>query len=168
MAANGTARVIFVLSGYGTLLRSLLWITSAVAVLCMHHTPLSGVPEPARHALAQVIDPRMIAAETMPMVGAWGEPGERASCCASPPEATQVPGHTGMPGDGHDDSHTLLHLCAAIMAAVAGLILLLFAVAWPLPVSRCLVRLPRCGGGSGRAPPLPTSRHLAVLCVLRQ
>ncbi len=64
--------------------------------------------------------------------------------------------------------HDLLHLCLAILAAIAGIGLVLFAVAGPPPTADPDAGTNLRRSGFARAPPLPTARRLAVLCVLRQ
>ncbi|MBF6357834.1 hypothetical protein IU449_25380 [Nocardia higoensis] len=156
----------------GTLLRSLLWVTVAVAVLGMHHAPLTGSSTGHEHSGAtHVSAAEVIPAATATTFASPAEAGLWESCCASVPDAAPMGerGHDEMPGGGHDDAHTgLMHLCLAIMAAMAGLVLVLFAVAWPPSADERLVNRTRCRDGFGRAPPLSTSRRLAVLCVLRQ
>ncbi|WP_067864080.1 hypothetical protein [Nocardia shimofusensis] len=154
-----------------TLLRSLLWVTLAVAVLGMHHAPLTGSTGHEHSGGTRAIAAQVIPAGMVTTVASPAENGSHESCCASVPHAAPAweRGHDEMPGGGHDDGHTgVMHLCLAIMAAVAGLALVFSAVAWPSSAGGRLVSPIRCRDGFGRAPPMPTSRRLAVLCVLRQ
>ncbi|MGW4369344.1 hypothetical protein ACWEKT_27245 [Nocardia takedensis] len=134
--------------GVGTLLRSLLLATLAVAVLGMHHVP---------------------GAEHSPQKG-HGDGCCEVSRVEMPPAESPVAASSVVDRQpsGHGAGHDLLHLCLAILAAVTGLILLVFAVAWRFPDERAMVWRRRCARGFGRDPPTPTLRRLAVLCVLRQ
>lgn len=149
----------------GTLLRFLLWATLAVALLGMHHTPLAD--SVSGHSGGD----RLLEAGSATTFASPVEAGSHEGCCTSATAgpAARAGERDGLPSDGHDDAHAgLLHLCAAIMAVVAGLALVLFVVARLSSAGSGLLSPPRRGGGCGRAPPMPTSRRLAVLCVLRQ
>lgn len=76
----------------------------------------------------------------------------------------------GQPGPAHDDGRHdsgLLHLCLAILTALAALVV--STVMWVLPTSVYTAR--RVGGcrvdAGPRAPPPTAPARLALLCVLR-
>ncbi|WP_156371417.1 MULTISPECIES: DUF6153 family protein [Nocardia] len=149
------------------LARPLLMVALVVAVLGMHHLMFSVAESPAHgmgshHAWSAdataTSDPTLI------------EAGTRGACCAAP---TVVLGEDRAGGAGHTPvgehgGHDLLHLCLAIMAALAGVALVLVAVIWPSSVGIRRERWPSGAGAAARPPPGPTLRRLAVLCVLRQ
>nr|WP_198654022.1 MULTISPECIES: DUF6153 family protein [Nocardia] len=127
----------------------------AMAVLGMHHL-LFSVADATVHGAAS----HPVPAEARTNTG----------CCASPLPADEVESDSrgGTPAGEQHGGHDLLHLCLAIMVAIAGVALVLIALIWSSPARV------RCGGlcpGVGeraRPPPGPTLRRLAVLCVLRQ
>ncbi|MFC3960962.1 hypothetical protein [Nocardia jiangsuensis] len=149
----------------GALLRSMLWATLAVAVLGMHHTPT--LVQATSHSMPTVVaghdDHHAMPASDSPSMAA----GHGDGCCGQVAAGqTPSPG-AGPAGEGHG-GHDLLHLCLAIMTALAGVTLIVLALAWRGPAA-----VPRMGGGLrpgafARPPPLPVARRLAVLCVLRQ
>lgn len=80
-------------------------------------------------------------------------------------EPLPAPGGSDHGGSGHDDG--LLHLCLAILTAVA--VLLVATVMWSRPPARSTH--PRSGASwmrtAPRAPPSTAPARLALLCVLR-
>lgn len=141
-------------SGYaGTLWRSLLWATLAVAVLGMHHAP--ALATSTSHAVtAHGAAP----AETVP-------PAADPGCCA---HATAGQADTE-PEPTEHGGHDALHLCLAILAAVAGVTVLLFVSTVPIAAALGHTRAAWGADRRGaRPPPVPVLRRLAVLCVLRQ
>ncbi|MEU4311885.1 hypothetical protein [Nocardia sp. NPDC024068] len=151
----------------GAWLRSLLPAILVMAVLGMHH--LAGGPdhtepaEPSGHHTMEAV-------AAIPAVDAADE-----QCCAAISHPTSaearhaVPPHPPHDTDpaGHGAGHDLLHLCLAILTALAALALVLYQVAgW-------LEGTARVRGGSrhpatfARPPPPATSVRLATLGVLR-
>ncbi len=128
----------------------------AAAVLGMHHLP-AGEPVAGdmHHSGAGVVQSES------------GSPAEaladRAFCCDTP--GAFVPGPAHDSPSGHGAGHELLHLCLAVLMALAGIVLVFFVVAHgvagyvPCPALHCdpLVR----------ARPPPLARRLAALGVLR-
>ena len=76
-----------------------------------------------------------------------------------------MPAQSGTPAGPMDVAHGLLHLCLAVLAAIALLLLGLFSVATPAAVAaRLLLRGP---APSPARPPPRSAVRLALLCVLR-
>lgn len=123
----------------GILLRWLLPAFLAVALLGMHHLP-AAAPAPQG---------------PLPSVAA-----ETSAPAALAPE----PAHDG-PGE-HGAGHELLHLCLAVLTALAGLVLALFVVVRGVTGYAPNVVLPHAPLGWARPPP-PLARRLAALGVLR-
>ncbi|HVL85010.1 MAG TPA: hypothetical protein VM367_12090 [Pseudonocardia sp.] len=81
----------------------------------------------------------------------------------------------GPPGVGHvatvpapaEEHSTLLHLCVAVLAAGALLVLGLLAVRTGTAHGSAAADARPCLRASTRAPPAPVPRRLAQLCVLR-
>ncbi len=157
-ATGAAARLAFVqLASARTLRRSLLLAILAVAVAGMHHLagPSAHIHRndhaaPISHA-ARAVDEAVVATHR--------------SCHQRCPQLLIAPDGHDTPV-GHDSGH-LLHLCLAVLLAAAGFALMLIALgSHPL-------RRARVGGSTeypmafARPPPLPTSRRLACLCVLR-
>ncbi len=142
-------------------------VTLVVAVLGMHHLLFSVVEAPAHNAgshhgssgEAAVVAP-----------SAFVEVRTYAACCAVPLMAGEgeSDGRGRVPAGEHHGGRDLLHLCLAILAAIAGVALVLVAVIWP-PSASVERGVLRWGIGEvARPPPGPTLRRLAVLCVWRQ
>lgn len=146
----------------GTLVRWLLPVVLAVAVSGMHHLParVGGAthhPVPGTHAL--------VSASPVPDSGrARAEPAR--SCCADPSAVLAPAPRDDAPG-GHGTGHDLLHLCLAVLVAALASILIFAAlrrylfVRGPMPAATLRPR------AVARPPPVPISRRLAVLGVLR-
>jgi hypothetical protein len=76
-----------------------------------------------------------------------------------------MPAQSGTPAGPMDVAHGLLHLCLAVLAAIALLLLGLFSVATPAAAAaRLLLRGP---APSPARPPPRSAVRLALLCVLR-
>ncbi len=152
------ARFGFVHSGAaGTFVRWLLPLFLAVALLGMHHLP-AGEPAAAstQHELLRSVEP-----EAGPPVGAQSDP---AHCCTTAAVLAPEPGHDS-PGD-HGAGHDLLHLCMAVLTALAGIVLALFVVACGVTGHTPAAVIPAVPLVWARPPP-PLSRRLAALGVLR-
>lgn len=152
--AERVARFGVVHSGIaGTLVRWLLPAFLAVALLGMHHLP-AGEPAgaPAQHELLRSVTP-----EAGPPAGTQPDP---AHCCPAAPE----PAHDN-PGD-HGAGHDLLHLCLAVLTALAGIVLALFIVARSVTGYTSVAVIPAVPLVWARPPP-PLARRLATLGVLR-
>ncbi|MGN2638984.1 hypothetical protein ACTD5D_23040 [Nocardia takedensis] len=150
-----------------TFARPLLMVTLVVAVLGMHHLLFSVVDAPVHSPGSH----HASSGETAVMSASIAVEAEtHAACCALPPVAGEgeSDGRGGAPAGEHHGGHDLLHLCLAIMAAIAGVALVLIALIWPLSVRVQRGGLRRGVSGLARPPPGPTLRRLAVLCVLRQ
>ncbi|WP_280423520.1 hypothetical protein [Nocardia carnea] len=144
----------------GTLVRWLLPAFLAVALLGMHHLPAAGEPaatsaqhELLRSAPAEAIFPPPSDTQSGP-----------AHCCTMPQVLVPEPAHDG-PGD-HGAGHELLHLCLAVLAALAGLVLTLFVVARGI-AGYVPVAVPPAAPIVRARPPPPLARRLAALGVLR-
>ncbi|MFI9534143.1 hypothetical protein ACIG56_12950 [Nocardia fusca] len=148
----------------GTLVRWLLPVVLAVAVSGMHHLPARAGgathhPVPGTHAL--------VSAAPVPDPGqARAEPAR--PCCPGP---SGVVAPAPAPRDdapaGHGTGHDLLHLCLAVLVAALASILIFAALRRYLFVRgpmRAAALRPRA---VARPPPVPISRRLAVLGVLR-
>ncbi|MEU1981598.1 hypothetical protein [Nocardia sp. NPDC019395] len=141
----------------GTLVRWLLPAFLAVALLGMHHLPAAdegGVVSAGHHA-----DLRPDAAAGPPVA----QPGG-SHCCTVSSLPTVEPRD---PSGGHGSGHELLHLCLAVLAALAGIVLALFAAAWSPAGSNRGSAAPRSPPVFCARPPPPQSRRLAALGVLR-
>lgn len=132
------------------------WLWGLVAVLLfglvlMHHAPSHG-----GH------DPGPAAAAAGPALAMIDQPAPDCPCPAMDHNAP-LPGGGGEAGDT-----ALLHLCLAVLAALGGMLAAGFMV-------RGFLSHP--GGNAGSSgwrigleylrPPIPVSRRLAALCVLR-
>jgi len=109
----------------------------------MHHVAMPGMRQPS-HAMSAAISP---------IVSAEADVEAYSDCC------------DGM--GGHGGMHDMLHLCLAMLCAIAGLLL-----AWLLLQRQAMTSSPRSrrslAACAGRSPPIvrrpPT---LSSLCVLR-
>ncbi|MGW1737980.1 hypothetical protein ACWCPQ_04145 [Nocardia sp. NPDC001965] len=144
----------------GTLVRWLLPVVLAVAVSGMHHLPARAGgathhPVSASSSLVSAPVPDLERAHD-----------ETAACCARSLEAVPAVSRDDAPA-GHDTGHDLLHLCLAILIAALASVLIFAALRRYLFATE-----PRCAGvfrpgALARPPPVPISRRLAVLGVLR-
>lgn len=146
----------------GTLVRWLLPVVLAVAVSGMHHLPAQAGgtthhPEPGT--------PAFVSASPVPDPGRAREEPVRACSPVSP--GMLVPAPRDDAPAGHGMGHELLHLCLAVLVAALATVLI-FAALRRYPFAREPVRTatlrPRA---VARPPPVPISRRLAVLGVLR-
>jgi hypothetical protein len=76
-----------------------------------------------------------------------------------------MPAQSGTPAGPTDVAHGLLHLCLAVLAAIALLLLGLFSLATPAAVAGRLVL--RGPAPAPARPPPRSAVRLALLCVLR-
>lgn len=136
--------------------RWLLLAILAFGVVVMHHAPLMHVHDPAPTVAppAATATHLLHADQAMPAGGDAGERGIHDSLVSAGEESDASTGHG------------FLHLCLAILAAVAAGLAALLSQAravlpwpstWP-PVEACVKRFPLG---------LPVRRRLALLCVLR-
>lgn len=136
-------------TGRSALARWVLLLALTAGMVLMHHVPGGhGQHHPA-------------AAATAP---ATSDHGQHQSAHEAPPTAEQAQHNTDQPGPVQLDD--LLHLCLAIIAGAALLLLnrLRNRGALPgIPAVRFSPPLPR----ARRRRPPPTRRRLAELCVLR-
>lgn len=86
-----------------------------------------------------------------------------ADAAAAPDRGDRGPSLSSAPAPDHGP----LHLCLAILAGFAALLLPLLGSA-PRPAAAATGPLPATTRPGSRAPPSPVSRRLAVLCVLRR
>ncbi|MFD4404450.1 hypothetical protein ACFWPH_16995 [Nocardia sp. NPDC058499] len=144
----------------GTLVRWLLPAFLAVALLGMHHLPAAGEPAaaPTQHELLRSVEP-----EAGPPAPAGTQSGP-APCCTAPSVLAPEPAHDS-PGD-HGAGHDLLHLCLAVLTALAGIVLALFVVARGVIGYSPVAVVPAVPLVWARPPP-PLARRLASLGVLR-
>lgn len=144
----------------GTFVRWLLPAFLAVALLGMHHLPAAGEPAtaPAQHELLRSVEP-----EAGPPASA-GTPSDPAHCCTAASVLAPEPAHDS-PGD-HGAGHELLHLCLAVLTALAGIVLALFVVARGMIGYTPVAVVPAVPLVWARPPP-PLARRLASLGVLR-
>lgn len=103
----------------------------------MHHLSIAVAGEPGPIHVAAATEGHDIAAQPQPVPGPHDEHGE-----------------------------TVLHLCLAVLTTFALLVPVLLVLSRAPSRSIELVTWIR-GPTDSRAPPVPTSRHLAQLCVLR-
>ncbi|MGI5218217.1 hypothetical protein [Nocardia sp. CA-290969] len=140
----------------GILARWLLPALMAVAVLGMHHLPArEPVPGDAQHGVPAVVN----AVSGGPVEAS----ADRAHCCNSPRAIAPEPAHD-RPAD-HGAGHELLHLCLAVLMALAGIVLVFFVVA--RGAAGYAPRAAIFGDPVVRARPPPLARRLAALGVLR-
>ncbi|MGV9750380.1 hypothetical protein [Nocardia farcinica] len=154
----------------GSLLRAWLPAVVAMAVLGMHHLvgaalDSTGAADHSRHA---AVPAAASAPADLHEVTGFAPDGHRADGFGGPEDAAGPrDGAPGEPAPGeHDGGHDLLHLCAAILTALAGLALVLFGLVG-LARDDAVARARRTAPSVARPPPRPTSRRLAALCVLR-
>ncbi|MGW5381648.1 hypothetical protein [Nocardia sp. NPDC003963] len=145
-----------------TLVRWLLPVVLAVAVSGMHHLPARAGGD-THHSVSS---PRSLVSAA-PAPDGWQAHGEAARCCPRPPAAISA-----APGDdapaGHGAGHELLHLCLAILVAALASVLIFAALGrylFTTEPTRAAVFRP--GATARPPPPVPISRRLAVLGVLR-
>ncbi len=141
----------------------------------MHHLvgaalDSTGAADHSRHA---AVPAAASAPADLHEVTGFAPDGHRADGSGGPENAAGprdgAPGEPapGEPAPGeHDGGHDLLHLCAAILTALAGLALVLFGLVG-LTRDDAVARARRTASSVARPPPRPTSRRLAALCVLR-
>jgi hypothetical protein len=137
----------------GTLVRWLLPVVLAVAVSGMHHLPA--------RAGGSTLD----SASPVPDPG-WAHVEPARSCCPDP-SAVLAPAPRDDAPAGHGTGHDLLHLCLAVLVAALASVLIFAALRRYLFVRgpmRAAALRPRA---VARPPPVPISRRLAVLGVLR-
>lgn len=128
-----------------------------LAVLGMHHLPAGEpVSRDVQHSVAG-------AAHTA-SGGTVETSAGRAHCCASPRVVAPEPAHDDHPA-GHGVGHDLLHLCLAVLMALAGIALVFLMVARDAAGDTLLTAV-RCAPVV-RARPPPLARRLAALGVLR-
>ncbi|NKY58899.1 hypothetical protein [Nocardia flavorosea] len=144
----------------GTLVRWLLPLFLAVALPSMHHLPAAGEPAaaPAQHEPVRSVEP-----EAGPPAPA-GALSDSAHCCTTAVVLAPESAHD-TPGD-HGAGHDLLHLCLAVLTALAGIVLALFVVARGMTGYTPGAVIPAVPLVWARPPP-PVSRRLAALGVLR-
>ncbi|MBF6348103.1 hypothetical protein IU448_03625 [Nocardia flavorosea] len=144
----------------GTFVRWMLPAFLAVALLGMHHLP-AGDPAaaPAHHELLLSTVP----GTGFPAAGTQSDPAN-SRCCTTPAAVASDPAHD-VPG-GHGAGHELLHLCLAVLTALAGIVLALFVVAHGMDGYTPVTVIPPAPIGWARPPP-PLARRLASLGVLR-
>lgn len=133
--------------------RSWLWGLLAVllfGLVLMHHAPSHGGHDPE------------LAAVTAPAMAMTVNQAVQCPCPAMDHDAPR-PG-----GGGESGATALLHLCLAVLAALGGML------AAGLTLRGFLSQAGGNAGSSGRRigleylrPPVPVSRRLATLCVLR-
>ena len=137
--------------------RSWLWGLLAAllfGLVLMHHVPSHG-----GH------DPELAAVPTAAVGSGMAMTENHAAQCPCPAAGHDAP----LPGGGGESGTTaLLHLCLAVLAALGGML-----------AAGLMLRgfLSQTGGNAGSAgrrigleylrPPIPVSRRLAALCVLR-
>ncbi|MEV0365871.1 hypothetical protein ACIBEK_01150 [Nocardia fusca] len=145
----------------GTLVRWLLPVVLAVAVSGMHHLPARAGGSTHHPVGSHALD----SASPVPDPGrAHVEPAR--SCCPDP-SAVLAPAPRDDAPAGHGTGHDLLHLCLAVLVAALASVLIFAALRRYLFVRgpmRAAALRPRA---VARPPPVPISRRLAVLGVLR-
>lgn len=144
----------------GTLVRWLLPALLAVALLGMHHLLTGGEPVsvPVSHELTGPVGSEAGSppVETLPAT-AHGD--EVSITLAAEPTHDHPAGH----GAGHE----LLHLCLAVLTAVAGVVLVLFPVARHTAADVGDAAVIAAVPAVWARPPPPLARRLAALGVLR-
>ncbi len=132
--------------------RWVVLVALALGVVLMHHAPIAhGAHSSAAHTVSA-------AHHAHAAVSVAPEP---ACGCEADHAASAVP------GDSTPGSHSLLHLCLAIMTAAATAVAGLWLSRMLRPCALSLTRPPSRQMREQLRPPIPVPRRLAVLCVLR-
>lgn len=124
-----------------------------LSVVVMHHAPMHGTSKTAAPASTAAAVPASPGTPHSPHGHNPNEP-QIAPATATGQEHLQAP-----------SGHGLLHLCLAILAGLALLLVAAKGILLPAPPARAGPRMPTALGWL--APPVPVPRRLATLCVLR-